>query len=58
MPHRDQLPVTIRELALYHAATVRSGRDFDKDMESIVEKIDEWRQQWLRRTKIGRTRIE
>ena len=48
MPTANQLPPSIAEFAMYNAAVVRSGRDFDKDMDRIVGEIAARREEALK----------
>jgi hypothetical protein len=45
MPHVEDLPNSIVEFVLLNAATLRSGRDFHKDMDRVVERIGSFRKQ-------------
>jgi hypothetical protein len=45
MPRGDKLPKSISELVLRNAATIRSGRDFQKDMVDVLKRISAFREQ-------------
>jgi Novel STAND NTPase 1/TIR domain len=51
MPHVEDLPNSIVEFVLLNAATIRSGRDFHKDMDRVVERIGSFRKQGISRQK-------
>jgi outer membrane protein assembly factor BamB len=40
IPSAEQLPETLRPLVDFNAAPVRSGRDFQRDMEELAEALD------------------
>jgi hypothetical protein len=47
MPQVAELPISIREFVLLNAASVRSGRDFHKDMDRLLERIGTYREQGI-----------
>jgi TIR domain len=47
MPGKRELPKSMAEFASLHAASVRSGRDFDADMRLVLSRIHQWREQAL-----------
>jgi outer membrane protein assembly factor BamB len=40
IPSAEQVPVSVRELVYLNAATIRSGRDFRRDMEDVARSLD------------------
>jgi hypothetical protein len=47
MPSQSNLPTSISEFCLLHAATVRSGREFNIDMDNVLNQLRAWREQGL-----------
>jgi hypothetical protein len=43
MPRRGDLPSSIEEFVGLNAAAIRSGRDFHKDMDDVLKRIEEFR---------------
>jgi TIR domain len=49
MPHVGYLPDSIAEFVLLNAAEVRSGRDFHKDMDRLLERVGSYRKEGISR---------
>jgi hypothetical protein len=45
MPSKDELPQSIADIVFLNAATIRSGKDFRKDMDYVLNKIKSLREQ-------------
>jgi hypothetical protein len=45
MPQGSELPRTIKDLSDLNAATIRAGRDFHKDMVTVLGRVQSWREQ-------------
>lgn len=40
MPNEDELPKRLRALSRHNAVTIRDGRDFENDLDRLMEEID------------------